>query len=76
MEFLFSKAQQSLSNANLGYECFPITWACSLRCHPFHFLYNLLREWCLKFLSSLELVVASIFVVVVFFLLYGFSLII
>lgn len=66
VEFLFSEVQQSLNNANLGFECFPI-WACSLRCHRFHFLYNLLREGCLKFLSSLELVVASVFVGVVFF---------
>lgn len=27
------------------------------RCCLFHFLYNLLREWCLKVLSSLELVI-------------------
>lgn len=72
VEFLFSEVQQSLNNANLGFECFPI-WACSLRCHRFHFLYNLLREGCLKFLSSLELVVASVFVGVVFFFVWLFT---
>lgn len=76
VEFLFNKVQQSLNNANFGFEWIPITWACSLGCCLFHFLYNILRECCLKFLSSLELVVASVFVGVAFFLLYGFSLII
>jgi len=46
------------------------------RCCLFHFLYNLLRELCLEFLFSLELVVilASVFAGVAFILLCDFSL--
>lgn len=31
VEFLFNKVHQSLNNAKLGFECFPITWACKFR---------------------------------------------
>lgn len=75
---LVYKVQQPLNNTKPRFECFPIAWAGELRNTGVTCFISLLREWCLEFLSSLELVTifASVFVGVVFILLYNFSLII